>query len=836
VQTMWQDLRYGLRMLANSPGFTAIAILTLALGIGANTAIFSVMNAIMLRELPVEKPGEIVLLGDGRAGGSTDKFADTRLYSYPFYRKVREGIHSFAEMSAVLSLTFNNMHGTVDGGADLETMDVQLVSGTYFSTLGVKPILGQAFTAAQDEPVGAHPVAVLSYAWWQRRFNRDPAVLGKSITLESNVYTIIGVAPPQFFGTMVGQSPDVWIPLSMEKQVSPGWNGLEDSGFQSLDIFGRLKAGVGVEAAQAEVNLLAHQLWSEQAGGSLTAEQKQQLAEAFIELTPAGRGISRLRFRFSMPLKILMAVVALVLLIACANIANLLLARGTTRQREIAVRLSMGASRTRLIRQMLTENILLAMIGGALGVWFASWASQMLVSMVLPGPTTPPLNIAPDTRVMAFTLFLSAATALFFGLAPALRSTRVDLTPALKAGKRSVGATVRGTMATNALIVSQVALSLVLLVGAGLFLRTIVNLESVDTGFNKENVLLFGIDPTAVGYKQDARLLNLYLSIEQKVGAEPGVQSASISFFTFNQGEWDDPIVVQGSNLAPRIENDATENVVGPGYFKTMGIPLLVGRVFGPQDTANSPSVAVINETMARRYFPGVSPIGRRFGIGEDPKNSGDFEVIGVVKDAKYIGLGENLRAAAYYPYTQFHDRYYYNLTVRFSGSPRPIVNEVRQAVGEVDPRLPVSYVSTLSELVDQSVASQSLVAKLSTFFALLAAFLACIGIYGITSYAVTRRTKEIGVRMALGARSTDVLRMVVREVLKLVTVGIVIGVAAALAVDRWVASLLFELKPTDPVSILGATSLLLTVAVFAGYLPSKRAAKVDPTVALRYE
>ena len=835
MRTVWQDLRYGLRMLAKAPGFTAVAVLTLALGIGANTAIFSVMNAVMLRNLPVEKPSELVLFGDGHAGGSTDHFADTRLYSYPYFQKIRERNHSFSELSAVLSLTLNGMHGKVDGNPDFEKMNVQLVSGTFFSMLGVKPVLGRTFSATDDEPAGAHPIAVASYSWWKRRFNGAPDTLGKTINLEQNVYTIVGVAPQDFYGTMVGQTPDVWIPLSMEAQVSPGWNGLNDSSFQSLDIFGRLKAGVSVATAEAEVNLLAQQLWREQAGPTPTKEQEQELAEDHIALTPAARGISRLRFRYSLPLQVLMAVVGLVLLIACANIANLLLARGTARQREIAVRMAIGAGRSRLIRQMLTENALLVLIGGGLGIWFASWASVALVRMVTPGTEASPLNVGPDATVLAFTLIVSVATAALFGIIPALRNTRIDLTPSLKEGKGTAGAAARGAMA-NALIVAQVALSLVLLVGAGLFLRTIINLENVDTGFDKQNVLLYGIDPSAVGYKQDARLVNVYQSIEQKVEAEPGIKSASISFFTFNQGEWDDSVVVKGGTVAPGIDNDVVENVVGPDYFKTMGIPLLVGRALGPQDTMNSPKVAVINETMARNFFPGGSPIGRRFGIGEDPKHSGDFEVVGVVKDAKYIRIGEAASAAAYYPYTQNGDRYFYNLTVRYSGSSRPIANEVRQAVGSVDARLPVAYVSTLAELVDQSLASQSMIAKLSTFFALLAAFLACIGIYGITSYAVTRRTSEIGIRMALGANGRSVLGMVLREVAKLVAIGVVIGVPAALAADRWASSLLFGLKPTDPATMLSATALLLAVAVFAGFIPARRASRVDPIVALRYE
>ncbi len=838
MATLLQDLKYALRMLIKAPGFAAVAILTLALGIGANTAIFSLMNAVMLRDLPVKQPSQLVVFGEGRAAGSEDGVGETQLYSYWFYREARARNHSFSDVASVLSLTFDGMHGTVDKGANLEEMSAQLVSGTYFSVLGVNPVLGRTITASDEEPEGAHAVAVISDSWWKRRFNRDPDVLGKTITFRTTVYTIIGVAPPGFLGIKVGDSPDMWIPLSMEAQISPGWNGLDNKQFESLYILGRLKPGVRVAQAEAEVNTLARQLWREAAGGTFTAEQQQDLDHAYVLLTPGARGVSRIRFEFSLPLEVLMAVVALVLLIACANIANLLLARATAREREIAVRMALGAGRMRLVRQMLTENSLLALIGGVLGIWFASWASEALLVMVSGGPELLPLNVAPDARILAFTLLISVATVLLFGIAPALRTTRVELTSALKEGKGLAGSGGRRTLA-NALIVAQVALSLVLLIGAGLFLRSIVNLENAPTGFNKENVLLFGIDPNAVGYKEDARLTNLYQTLEQRVDAEPGVRSASVSFFTFNEGAWDDSVAVFGNSLAPGIDNDVIENIVGPGYFATMGIPLLEGRLFGPQDTLNSPKVAVINETMARNYFPGISPIGRRFAIEDeaDPSKHGDpIEVVGVVKDAKYLGLRERPWAAAYYPYTQDTHAVYYDLEVRYSGDARPIISEVRQAVHDVDPRLPVAYQQTLSEKVNRSIAGQSLVSKLSTFFGLLAVFLACIGIYGVMSYAVSRRTREIGIRMAIGAERSDVMRMVMGEVGKLVALGLAIGIPAALAADRWATSLLFGLKPTDPLTLTTATVLLLLVALFAGYLPARRATRVDPMVALRYE
>jgi predicted permease len=834
MNTLVQDVRYGLRAMLRSPGLTLVAVLSLALGIGANAAIFSLLNAVMLRDLPVQDPGRLVLLGQARAAGSTDDFAEAELYSYSFYREMRQKNQVFSDVSTLLSIFFEGMHGAVDGSANLEPMNVQLVAGTYFPILGVKPILGRAFTEAEDEPAGAHPVAVMSYAWWQRRFARDPSIVGKTVTLGPTVYTIIGVTPQEFFGTTVGQRPDLWIPLSMEKQISPGWNGLDNKWFQSLYVLGRLKPGVTIDQASANVNVLARQIWQEYAGSVLTKQQQQDLAHAHIVLTPASRGLSRLRFEFSLPLQILMAVVGLVLLIACANIANLLLARATTRQREIAVRMAIGAGRARIVRQMLTESFLMAFLGGALGVLFAWWASGALVAMVSTGPEPLPLNVAPDARVLAFTFFVSLATAILFGTVPALRATRVDVAPGLREGRGAASAAGRNRLAKT-LIVSQVALSLVLLIGAGLFLRTLVNLANVDAGFDKENVLLFSIDPVDVGYKEDARLANLFQQIEQRVSAKPGVRSASISFFTFNQGEWTDPVSILGR--PPTAENDmsASYNVVGSAYFSAMGIPLLVGRVFSDQDTEGSPKVAVINQTMAQWYFPGGSPIGLRFGVGGDPKHSNDIEVVGVVKDAKHESLTERPFPEAYLPYTQ-RIGYYYDLEVRYSGDPKAIVTEVRHAVGEVDRNLPMTYQNTLAEQVDRSIASQALIARLSAFFGLLAVFLACIGIYGLMAYAVTRRTSEIGIRMALGAGRWRVLWMVMRESLILVAVGLIVGLPVALAAEGLVSKMLFGLRPADPASLAAAAILLLAFAVVAGYLPARKASLVDPMVAVRYE
>ena len=834
LETCVQDVRYAFRTLRKSPGFMVIAVLTLALGIGANTAIFSLLNAVLLRNLPVKNPNELVLLGTGRGRGSTGGVDDV-LYSYRFYEELAQKNQVFSETSAMMSVLFYGMHGSVEGSASLEPMNVQLVSGTHFSMLGVEPVLGREFSKGDDEPPGAHAIAMISYSWWTRRFARDPAVIGKTIAIGPTLYTIIGVTPGNFFGTAVGESPDVWIPLSMEKQVSPGWNGLEDRWWDSLYILARRKPGVSITQAEAGINVLAKAIWRDFTGPVIPPHRQRNIDEAWIPLTSAARGLPRLSREYSLPLQALMVVVALVLLIACANIANLLLARSTNRQREIAVRTAVGAGRARVFRQLLTESLLLACLGGVLGLLFASWASRAILAWITAGPEPLPLNIAPDARLLAFTFLISLVTALLFGTLPALRSTHVNLTDAFKSGRGAAALGVRSRF-SSALIVSQVALSFVLLIGAGLFLRTLVNLTHVNTGFNENGVLLFSIDPPDVGYKLDSRLVNLYQQLEQSVAAEPGVRSDSVSLSTFNQGAWRTPVSVLGSSPNAADNPHVIHNAVGAGYFSTMGIPLLTGRVFGPQDTATSPKVAVINETMARLYFPGGSPIGRRFGIESDPAHAADFEVIGVVKDAKYESLDENIQPGAYYLYSQILHVFYYDFEVRYSGDPHAIIAEVRSAAASVDPSLPLVYQSTLAEQVDRSVASQSLIARLSAFFGFLAVFLASIGIYGLMSYGVARRTNEIGIRVALGAPRSRVFWMILRDGLLFASAGLALGVPIALAAGRLVSGMLFGIEAADPATMVVAATLLVVLNVAAGYLPARRAMSVDPMVALRYE
>ena len=834
MQTLWQDLRYGARMLWKKPGFTVIAALTLSLGIGANTAIFSLIDAVLLRSLPVRNPERLALFGSGESQGISIGFpnSNTELFSYPFYRDVRQRNRVFTDVAAIQSLP-NNVYGVVSGTVgDPEMIHARLVSGSYFSVLGVEAALGRAFTDADDQVPGGHPVAVASHAWWERH-GADPAAVGKTITIGPTVYTLIGVAPREFFGTEVGDSPDIWIPLAMEEQVPPGWRGRNNNLFQSLYLIARLKPGVRIEQAGVEANLLFKQALQEYAGSQPSPERLQDIQRASIELTPAGRGLSQLRFQFSEPLQALMAVVGLVLLITCANVANLLLARGAARRKEFAVRLALGAGRLRLIRQLGAESLLLAALGGMFGVFIAWWGSQALVWMASTGPQQLPIDVTPDARILGFTLLASLLSAIIFGMAPAIRSTRFELNPALKDG--SGDAAMTRSLLGKALVVSQVALSLLALVGAGLFVRSLINLRNVDTGFNQQNLLLLQPATDSVGYKDDdPRLTNLYREVEEKVSAIPGVRAASFSLFSFNQGAWTNPITVQGG--APPVGGNPVilNNVVGPGFFTAMNLPLILGRPFSPQDTKTSTKVAVISEEMARRFFPQMSPVGKRYRMGTTGEGE-EIEVIGVVKDAKYRNLGERPQPMAYYSYSQ-HNWYLGNFEVRYSGEPGPIVSAVRQAIKEINRNLPIAEVATFSEHVDRSLVQQKLVARLSGIFGLLALLLAAIGLYGVISYSVAQRTREIGIRMALGAERRNVLRLVLAQGANLALVGVAAGLGASWALTRWIESLLFGVSPTDRVTFVIIALLLIAVALLACYIPARRAAKVDPMIALRFE
>ena len=834
LDNLLTDLRLGIRALAKSPGFTLVALLSLTLGIGANTAIFTLLNAILLRPLPVQNPQQLVLFGHGLNQGSTSNINNQswELFSYPFYREFRSKSTAFSDIAAISSIQFGS-HASISAGPP-EQVHIDLVSANYFSVFGVPPALGRALSEADDRAPGSGPVAVISYAWWQRRFGGDPAVLGKTVRVEANNYTIVGVARPGFSGATVEQASELWIPLSMEKEISPGWHGLEDKNFHSLYLIARLKPGVTAQQAGVSTNLLFQQILR------TDYPELSNVEHAQIELTSAARGLSHLRHQFSLPLKILMTIVALVLFIACANIANILLARGVARAREVAVRMALGASRARIVIQLLTESALLAFLGAACGIALAWKTSAALLHMATPGPTPMPVNLRPDLPVLAFTLLLTVLTALLFGVVPALRATRLEsrggLTPALKEGRGTSSISTRNTLA-RALIVGQIALSVLLLAAAGLFLHSLVKLSTTSTGFDRQNVLIFGLDESAVNLPvaepTDARLTQLQQQIEERVQSLPNVQAASFSMFTFNQGVWSDDVTMQGVPRTPENGQDVLYNVVGRNFFSTFGLPLLAGRGFTAQDTLKSPLVAIVNQTMARRFFPNQSPLGHRFGLGEDPAYSGDIEIIGVVKDAKYSTLGEDPEMAAYFPYQQ-HIQYFSNFSVRYTGDPHPAIAAIRRAIPEVNSNVLVSSVSTLAEQVDNSIATQKLIAQLSAFFGALAVFLACIGIYGLLSYSVLRRTNEIGIRLALGAQTNTLRWMVLRESLLLLTIGLALGIPIALTSTGILRKLLYQLSPTDPWTFVLATIVIAAMTLVAAWLPARRATKVDPMVALR--
>ena len=805
---MMQDLRYGVRTLLKQPGFTLIAVLSLALGIGANTAIFSLLDIVLLKSLPVEEPDKLVLFGKGEETGINTGFPNRswELFSYPFYKEVQKSNEVFSEVAAVMS-TPRSLYGTVntDGvSGEAEKLNIQLVSGTYFSVLGVDASWGRAFNEADEHTVGGLPVVVISHAWWERRWGGDPAAVGATISIRKSVYTIIGVAPKEFFGTTVGQAPDLWVPLALEAQ-SPSalWSAHHNKETQPLYLIARLKNGVSTEQASAAVNLLFKQSLHERAGTQPSTERLQAIERASIELTPVGRGLSELRQEFSLSLRILMVVVALVLLIACANVANLLLARAAARQKEFAVRLAVGASRIRLVRQLLTESVLLAGIGGLVGVMLAWWGSRLLILMASASPTPLPLDVAPNARILGFTLLASLLSAAVFGTAPALRAARIEPNAALKGGQSAAQATSQSRFG-KALVVVQVALSLLLLVGAGLLMRTLINLQNVPTGFDQQNVTLFRLYTFMTGYQgaQFAPLGKLHVGV-------------LLLPFIFNQGQWTSRVFTGGPDQ-PEGQGSVRQNLIGPDYFSTMGIQLLAGRVFGPQDTAQSQKVAVISESMARRFYLNDSPLGKRFGTY-----------------GKYVAVTEQWRPMVYYPHAQ-NPQALENFAVRFSGPSAATIPQVRRAIQESSRNVPIDEVVSLSAHIGRSLTQQKLVARLASFFGLLALLLACIGLYGVLSYAVARRTNEIGIRRALGAQNRNILWLVLRQALGLVSGGVIVGLLAASFLTKLAESLLFELKPNDPLTLVSATLLLITTAALAVYLPARRAARVDPMVALR--
>lgn len=844
-EDMFQDLRYGVRMLLKSKVFTVVAVLSLGLGIGANTAIFSLINILMLRSLPVKAPQELVLFSikDSAIGGGLLKTGYS--FNYPLYERFRNQNQSFTE------LTSSNSVGRArllvkDSSADgsVESVEQQRVSGNFFSVLGVNTILGRTLTEADDVLANPQPAAVISYDYWQRRFALDPNVIGRQITVNDQPLTIVGVTPPGFSGFEVDSKPELWWAIKAIDDQN-----LKQSNNWWIRVFGRLRPEVSREQAQAEQEVIFRQFIDEDAaarGASWTPAMRQRYNAQSLRLEAGGVGFAALRQEFRQPLLILMLTVALVLAVACVNIANLLLARAATRHKEIAVRLALGAGRFRLIRQLLTESLLLAILGGTVGLLFARLCINVLATY-LPRSAQAALDLSLDTRVLIFTLTVSILTSLLFGLVPAWQAMRLNLTASLK--DRTSGSSSRSGLKLNKfLIVTQVALSLFLLIGAGLFARSLQNLRSLDAGFNHENIVQFRID-TGSGYN-DARRSNLYQQILGQLESLPGAYSATLSNFSLLSGNSNNErVLVQGYIAEPDEDTICKTMNVGPRFFETMQMPILAGRGFSPQDerpvampdsnSAPSKSVsnmavsAVINQTMARYFFGEENPIGRRFNLkGSDTP----VEIIGVVKDAKYQTLREVTPRTYYLYYFQQPERYNMTFQLRTNGEAADYAAAIRRLVSEMSPQLQVTGLQTMTDVVNQSLLQERFTAQVASFFSLFALLLACIGLYGVMSYAVTKRTNEIGIRMALGAQAREVMWMVMREVFLLVTVGTGIGLAAALLTTRLISNLLFGLTSTDPLTLMLATFLLMIVAALAGYLPARRASRVDPLEALRYE
>ncbi len=846
--TMFTDLRqdvlYGLRTLRKSPGVTAIAVLSLALGIGANTAIFSVINALLLRTLPVRDPQQLVVLSDPETAGmgSGVESGDRSIFSYHEFEGMCDNTNVFSSVFAFSSAMFSppvRINETDEGSR----ADVSMASGAYFSTLGVEPLMGRTFGAEADKGRMADPVAVLSYVFWQRRMQKDPAVIGKKIHLYNTVFDVIGVMRPDFTGIVVGDAPDMWIPITMLQAVRPGPDALTQQPGTArrvmfLHVVGRLRPGVNLAQANAAVNIAYRQGLELEAGSIADSARRQELLDSRVVARDARHGLSSLRGDYARPLGILMALVGLLLLLACANVANLLLAKAAGRQRELSVRVALGAGRGRLVRQLLTESVMLAATGAALGILLAQWADRVLLRMVSESASPIPLNIHPDLIVLLFAVGVTLTTSVLFGLLPALRATRIDLNQILRGASRSISGGGRGSgrLALGKVLVgAQVAISLLLLVTAGLFVRSLQKLTSVPLGYETEHFVMFEIDPTTAGYKQTT-IRPLFEQLLAKFGTIPGVRGATLSENGFFYGnDSGDGVSFPGYPVKSGLNMNVRFDLVGPQYFTTIGIPVLAGRDVELGDS-NGLTGTWLNQTMARYYFGDENPIGKHmvshYSFGDE-----DYEIRGVVADSRNNALRGDVPRRCFFPFFGAFSKPSEGIfEVRYSGNPSAITSEIRRLTRETDGALEAPVFRTVHELVDQRLTGDKLTARLSSFFGSIALILACVGLYGVLSYNVTQRTGEIGVRMALGAQRGNVLGLILREALIVTLVGAAVGSAGALAATRVMASMLYGVTPRDPATMVVAAGVLLAVAALAAAIPAWRASRTDPITALRYE
>jgi len=812
-----QDLRYAFRTLAASPGLTAVAVISLALGIGANTSIFSLIDTVLLRFLPVHEPQQLYFL----AHGSADDPSTGSNYRLLEHFRATTGV-----FSGIAASTDNEFK--VRNGDAIDLVYGQFVSGNYFELLGAPMALGRSFAYESDtEP--QRLAAVISDAYWQRRFGRDPAVLGKALIVEDHTVEIIGVTHPEFFGLYPGFRVDITVPLSMKATLGDAAFFTRFDNWTSMPLVGRLRPGVSEAEALASVDFAFQQFMD--TPESKWAKEMDPKHFSNAALLPASKGLAELRQRFSKPLLVLMGMVGLVLLIACANIANLLLARATARTKEMAVRLSMGAGRLRVLRQLLTESLLLALLGGAAGILVAAWATQSLVSLIAAGQTPIRLDVHLDERVLLFTLAACVFTGTLFGLVPALRATRVDLAQALKESPSTGGEGKR--RGAKALVAVQVALSVLLLSATGLLVRTLYNLKTQGSGFDGTNVVLLELDPRAANLSP-AGTADFYEGLLGRIQRLPGVLSASFSTLSPASRRINvRGIVLPGLTESPD-STGAWYNVTSPGYFRTLGIELLRGRDFGEQDRAGAPRAAIVNETMARFYFGSADVVGRRFAFRSEPEST--VEIIGVVQDARQHSLRAAAPRMVYVPWGQGESLGRLTAEIRAVGDPRPLAGAVQAEVRDRNKDVIVGYVRTMAEQVDASLVQERMLAMLSAAFGGLALLLACIGLYGVMAYSVVRRTREMGIRMALGAAHGLVLWHVLRESLWLALLGVLMGVPLALWAAPQLGDLLYELSPRDPAIFFSTVAALVAVAALAGYLPARRASRIAPAIALRHE
>ncbi len=833
---IFSDIRFAFRNLRRTPMFTAVAVGSLALGIGANTAIFTLVDQLLLRLLPVRDPQQLVMISS--TGPHMGSNRGPKASSYPMYQDFQREAQAFSSVfcrfETPVSISFNGRTERVNG---------ELVSGNYFQALGVKAALGRVFTPEWDDRTyKGHPSVVLGYAYWVSRFASDPGVIGQKITVDDYPMTIVGVSAAGFQGLDPATSPQIRVPIQMKPLMTPGWDDIGDRRSQWIQTFARMKPGYSVASVQASLQPLFLRILRDELTRpemkDVSAYNRAEFLRRKVQVESAAGGYSQLRRNYSTALIALMCMVGLVLVIACFNVANLLIARGVARQREVAVRLAIGASRSQLLGQLLVESLILAAAGSLIGLFLAEAIVRALLSFLPSGGSSPlMLSANPDLRILAFNAAVALVAGLLFGLVPALQSMRLDLWSTLKNVATSAGGAGGTARLRKTLVAAQVAFSFLLLVGAGLFVRTLANLKNTDTGFHGlNNLVSFQTDPALSGYSL-ARLEAFYMRALDEIRAIPGVQSACFSAVPLlGGGEWDSTMSVEGHQARDGEDLQAFMNAVSPGYWKTMGIPLLTGRDFDNRDAGKKTTVAIVNRKFATHFFGDASPIGRHIGYGNNPKTKLDIEIVGVAQDTLYEGPRDGVHRQVFIPFLQGDFPASASFYVRTTMDSSAMSAQLRRKIAALDPAMPVYQMRTLESQLDETLGTERLIATLSAAFGILATLLAALGLYGVMAFAVARRTREIGLRMALGAQRGAVVWMVMREALTLVAIGLAIGMPAAYALSQLVASQLYSVKPTDLGAPALALAILSLVAGAAGFLPARRASTIDPIKALRYE